>query len=201
MPTPIGHSLAGYAAAKLTRVELTRDERRFFVIAAAFGILPDVISLVLMRLVGEPDHGFSHSLLALAIVSLAAAALATRRGFRFWPVLLVVAAAYGSHLFADLLRPEPTADAGEQLLWPWHMAYAFDIRIFPHVPSRGESPNLLRWGWVVLPIMLREFVILAPIAALARFIPPARHRAPVERGRPRAQLASRHDAQPDRPGE
>ena len=174
MPTPIGHSLAGYAAAKLTRVELTRDERRLFVVAACVGILPDVLSLVLGRLVGEPDHAFSHSLLAMAIVSLVAAALATRRGFPFWAVLLVVAPAYGSHLFADLLRPAPTADAGEQLLWPLHTAYALDLRIFPHVPSRGEFPSLLRWGWAVVPIMLREFLILAPIAALARFIPPAR---------------------------
>jgi len=174
MPTPIGHGLAGYAAAKLTRIELTRDERRLFVAAACVGILPDVLSLVLGRLVGEPHHAFSHSLLAMAIVSLVVAALAARRGFRFWPVLVVVAAAYGSHLFADLLRPEPIADAGEQLLWPLHTAYALDIRIFPHVPSRGEFPGFLRWGWAVVPIMLRELVILAPVAALARFIPPRR---------------------------
>ncbi len=186
MPTPIGHGLAGYAAAKLTRVELSRDERRFFVAAAFVGILPDVLSLVLGRLVGEPDHAFSHSLLAMALVSLVLAALATRRGFRFWPVLLVVAAAYGSHLFADLLRPEPTADAGEQLLWPLHTAYALDIRIFPHVPSRGEFPSLVRWGWAVVPIMLREFVILAPIAAAARFIPPVRRGAGSRRVRQQA---------------
>ncbi len=112
MPTPVGHSLAGYIAAKLTRIELTRDERRLFALAAFFGILPDVLSLLLERLVNEPNHGFSHSLVALALVSLAAALVARRRGYAFAPVLLLVAAAYGSHLVTDLLRPEVTPDGG-----------------------------------------------------------------------------------------
>ncbi len=175
MPTPIGHSLAGYAAAKLTRVEITRDERRLFALAAFTGIFPDILSLVLERLAREPNHGFSHSLMALMLVSLLVALLATRRGHRFWPILLVVAAAYASHLLTDLLRPEPTPGAGEQLLWPLHTAYALRINIFPHVPGRGEAGGTVaRWAWATLPIMLREFVILAPLAVAARFIPPMR---------------------------
>ncbi len=175
MPTPIGHSLAGYAAAKLTRVEITRDERRLFAFAACVGVFPDLLGFVLEWLVREPNHGFSHSLAAVAVVSVVVALAASRRGFRFWPILLVVAAAYASHLVTDLLRPEPTPDAGEQLLWPLHTAYALRIDIFPHAPGRGEAGGtLLRWAWATLPIMLREFVILAPLAAAARFIPPLR---------------------------
>lgn len=178
MPTPIGHSLAGYIAAKLTRIELTRDERRLFALAAFFGILPDVLSYLLEQVAKEPNHGFSHSLVALALVSLATALWARHRGYRFAPVLLLVAAAYGSHLLTDLLRPEGPGGSGEQLLWPARTAYAVNVDIFPHIPTH-QREQLLPWAAVLLSIMLREAMILAPLALLARFIPPLRRgRAP-----------------------
>ncbi len=40
-----------------------------------------------------------------------------------------------------------------------------------------ERGQLLQWATVVLSIMLREAMILAPLAVLARFIPSRRRRA------------------------
>ncbi len=179
MPTPLGHSLAGYACARLTRVRLGRDDRLLFVFAGVFAILPDVLGLSLERLTGANTHGFAHSVLAMALVALAAAALATRRGFRFWPICALVAAAYGSHLLADLLRPAHAPQDGEQLFWPLPAAYGIALNILPHIPDRADFPRAAAYAWTIGGILLRETLVLGPLALLAHFIPariPARER-------------------------
>ncbi len=172
MPTPLGHSLAGYACARLTRVRLGRDDRLLFAVAALFAILPDLLGLSLERLTGANTHGFAHSVLALALVALAAAAVATRRGFRFWPIFALVAAAYGSHLLADLLRPERAAQDGEQLFWPLPAAYGISLNILPHIPDRADFPRAAAYARAIGAILLRETLVLGPLAVLAHFIPP-----------------------------
>ncbi len=172
MPTPLGHSLAGYAFARLTRVRITRDERAFFAFAALFAILPDLLGRLLELGAGMESHGFAHSLAALALVSLIAAAVAARRGFRFWPVLLLVAAAYGSHLGADLLRPKHVPKDGEQLFWPLPATYAIARNILPHIPDRAEFPSAAAFARAIGGILLRETLVLGPLALLAHFVPP-----------------------------
>ncbi len=171
MPTPIGHSLAGYAAARLTRVQLGSNERRLFLIAAAFGVLPDVLGQLTERFEGAAQHGFSHSIAAMLLVSLIAAGVARLAGWRFWPVLLFVVAAYGSHLIADLLRPPMGPTSGEQLVWPLAPRYAIDLNILPHVPPRRliHSPAGLA---VLSAFVLREVLVLAPVALACHFIRP-----------------------------
>jgi len=172
LPTPLGHSLAGYAFARLTRVRITRDERRLFVFAACIAVLPDALGESLAALTHTPTHGFAHSVAALLLVSVVVAGLGTRRGFRFWPVLLLVAAAYGSHLVADLLRPEVSPDDGEQLFWPLRGAYAISLNILPHIPNRGDFTGTAAYAWGIGAILLRELLVLGPLALLAHFIPP-----------------------------
>ncbi len=187
MPTPLGHSFAGYAFARLTRVRITRDERAFFAFAAIIAILPDLLGQGLERLAGIESHSFAHSLAALALVSLVTAAIATRRGFRFWPVLLMVAAAYGSHLAADLLRPELSPRDGEQLFWPLPGTYAVRFNILPHIPDHVEFPSAAAYARTLGGILLRETLVLGPLAVLAHFVPPripARRRAAQEREAP-----------------
>jgi len=172
LPTPFGHSLAGYAFARLTRVRVTRDERLLFVVAASIAILPDVLGEALRLLARMPAHGFAHSLAATALVAGVSAAVATRRGFRFWPVLLLVAAAYGSHLVADLLRPDVSPGDGEQLFWPLHGGYGITLNILPHVPSRGEFGNAAAYARGIGGILVREALVLGPLAVAAHFVPP-----------------------------
>lgn len=182
MPTPVGHSLAGYAAAKLTRVRLNGDDRILFLFAGFVAIIPDVLGQLTSRAQFSGAHGFSHSLVALALVSVVAASLGVGFGFRFWPLLLLVAAAYGSHLFADLLRPEPTAEAGEQILWPLSQSFGVNQNILPHVPHRWVYGGGIGWVYAVAGLALREVLVLGPVAVIAHFIP-ARISA---RGRERA---------------
>ena len=182
MPTPIGHSLAGYAAAKLTRVQLGANEKRLFLAAAAFGVLPDVLGLLTETFRAESQHGVSHSIVALALVSLAAAGLARGVGWRFWPVLLFVGAAYGSHLVADLLRPALGPTSGEQLLWPLPGRYGISVNILPHVPGWAGMPGLGTWLRGMSALVLREVVVLAPIAVACHYIRPAVASKPMEEG-------------------
>ena len=172
MPSPLGHSLAGYAAARLTRIRITRDERLLFAFAALVAVLPDLIGQTLTYLVDTSPHGFAHSLAALLLVAALAAALGTRRGFRFWPVFALVAAAYGSHLLADLLRPEASPQDGEQLFWPLPATFGITLNIFPHIPDRAEHPAFLDYALTLAAIAAREALILGPIALLAHLVPP-----------------------------
>ena len=194
MPSPLGHSLAGYAAARLTRIRITRDERLLFAFAALVGVLPDLIGQTLTHLVDTSPHGFAHSLAALLLVATLAAALGTRRGFRFWPLFAVVAAAYGSHLLADSLRPEALPSDGEQLFWPLPTTYGITLNIFPHIPDRSEHPALLDFALSLAGIATREALILGPIALLAHMVPP---RIPARRG---ARGASALPAEAASPG-
>lgn len=172
MPSPLGHSLAGYACARLTRVRITRDERLFFAFAAGVAILPDVFGETLWRTLRVPPHTFAHSIAAMVLVALAGAAIGTLRGFRFWPVFLVVAAAYGSHLLADLLRPDFTPLEGEQLFWPLRHTYAIDLNILPHIPVHAAYAHPAAYVRAVGAILLRELLVLGPLALLAHFVPP-----------------------------
>lgn len=178
MPTPIGHSLAGYAAAKLTRVQLGDDERRLFLAAAFFGVLPDALGFVTDDLLAGAQHGFSHSLAGMIVVSLLAAGIWSRGGRRFWPVLLFVAAAYGSHLVADLLRPILDATSGEQLFWPLPGRYGIELNILPHVPTWTRPVAV--WWRELAAIVAREILLLAPIAFACRFLRPVVPTRPAE---------------------
>ncbi len=172
MPTPLGHALAGYAFVRCTRVRITRDERALFAFAALVAILPDLMGTLLEHLAGMQSHSFAHSLAAMTLIALTVAAIASRRGFRFWPVLLVVAAAYGSHLVADLLRPEHQPGDGEQLFWPLPGAYGIALNILPHIPDRAEFPTAASFARAIGGILLREALLLGPLAIVAHFVPP-----------------------------
>ena len=172
MPTPFGHSLAGYAFARLTRVQVTRDERLLFVFAASVGILPDLLGETLWKLARMPTHGFAHSLAAMVLVAAVSAAVAARGGFRFWPVVLLVAAAYGSHLATDLLRPDVTPGDGEQLLWPLRGSYGITFNILPHIPVHGGFGDTAAHVRAIGSILVREALVLGPLAVAAHFVRP-----------------------------
>ncbi len=183
MPSPVGHSLAGYALARLTRVRITRDERVLFVFAACVAILPDFFGEIAWHIFRDPPHGYAHSVAAMLLLALVGGALGTLRGFRFWPVFLVIAAAYGSHLIADLLRPDIVPLEGEQLFWPLPQTYAIDLNILPHIPERANFAGQAAYAWAIGGLLLREILVLGPLAILAHFVPP---RIPARTGATRA---------------
>src|SRR5262252_8840811 len=130
MPTPVGHSLAGIAVALASgRRRRFRDFRGFLaspttVLCVAVATLPDVDLLF---------PGFhrtaTHSVTATIVVAVIAAAVTARATSRTsgttdalrriaWPVVVMVAAAHGSHLLLDWLNCDPSQQPGIEALWP-----------------------------------------------------------------------------------
>ena len=132
MPTPIGHALAGVAAAWL--VDLVPGRRAWrtalpaspwyqragdgiTLICAALAVLPDVDLFF-------PRHRTAtHSLSAVAFVALFAAAMAANAARPIARVALMCAGAYTTHLLLDWLATDAYPPAGIQALWPFSQSW------------------------------------------------------------------------------
>ena len=127
MPSPIGHALAGIAVAWTAdllpgdRLWRTAPEtapwyRRagdgLTLLCAGLGAAPDLdLAFVTHRTV-------THSIGAVLLVGLMAAALAANARRPIARVALMCAAAYGSHLLLDWLGTDSYPPLGIQALWP-----------------------------------------------------------------------------------
>lgn len=153
MSTPLGHMLAGSAAA------VTAGSRtptlRVLAVGALAGGAPDLDFLPGLIL-GDParfHHGPSHSLLFAVLVAGLAWLLASRhRGA--WA--LAAGAAYASHLLLDALTVDPSPPVGIQLLWPVSDAYvASPFRPLPRVLHTAVNViNLHNFGVAVMELAL-----------------------------------------------
>ena len=127
MPSPIGHALAGIAVAWTadllpgdrtwrTAPETAPWYRRagdgLTLLCAGLGAAPDLdLAFVTHRTV-------THSIGAVLLVGLVAAALAANARRPIARVALMCAAAYGSHLLLDWLGTDSYPPLGIQALWP-----------------------------------------------------------------------------------
>lgn len=132
MPSPIGHALGGVAAAWLVDLipgprawRSARASASWFkragngltVACAALAIAPDLDVLV------GGHRMMTHSVGAVIIVGLAAAAIAAYAERPILRVALMCAAAYGTHPLLDLLAVDRFWPYGLQLLWPFSQAW------------------------------------------------------------------------------
>ena len=160
MPSPIGHSLAGFAVARLLGVrDLPHTARA--VLAAN---LPDVdFALGLSH--GGPTHSLGAALACGAVSALLPGRGGAGRAFR------LATAAYTSHLLLDWLGKTPEgAGGGIPVIWPlsdWRTASP--RHVFPTISTKGgDGPFVaqlinrhnLRAG-------LYELTLLGPIALVA----------------------------------
>ena len=150
MPSPIGHVLAGVAAAwtvdllpgnhvwnaapTTARGLWARAGGGLTALCAGLGAAPDLDLLV------GGHRTATHSLTAVAlvgVVSAVAAAASARPALR---MAFICAAAYGSHLVLDLVAVDQVIPQGIQLLWPFsHRWFITGWNIFPAT----ERKNLL----------------------------------------------------------
>ncbi len=195
MPGPVGHALAGVAAAWTADLVPGRRGWRtagpsasFFaragggltLLCAALGALPD-LDLVLSR-----HRSITHSVGAILVVSILAIGVTgwvTRKvqssKFKVQSVArvtLMCAAAYGSHLLLDWLGVDTRMPYGLQALWPFsdHW-YISGLDLFPQTERREFfSPAALRINLfatayeaaVMLPVLAALWLVR--VKALAR---------------------------------
>jgi membrane-bound metal-dependent hydrolase YbcI (DUF457 family) len=169
MPTPFGHALGGIGVVWLAD-GLSRRRRAgtaLTLACAALAALPDADLLLPTR-----HRGMSHSIAAVAVVSIVAAGVTrwvTRRGWCLdglgWRVALLCGAAYASHLLLDWLGTDTSAPFGLQMLWPitdrWYLS-GWDV--FPRVERREflSAATLL----VNLKAVLFEAIALGALLAV-----------------------------------
>jgi membrane-bound metal-dependent hydrolase YbcI (DUF457 family) len=174
MPSPIGHALAGVAAA--WAVDLIPGDRAWrtapdtqslycraggglTVACAVFGAAPDLdLAFIEHRTV-------THSIGAVCVVTLFAAAIAASRRRPIVRITAMCAAAYGSHLLLDWLGVDRYPPLGLQLLWPInHEWYISGVDLFRQTARQRiftRGPMLVN-----LRAIAQEIAILAPVVVV-----------------------------------
>jgi membrane-bound metal-dependent hydrolase YbcI (DUF457 family) len=164
MPTPIGHALAGITVGCLVLAgraprasgRVRRDWIRPVALVAMLGAAPDLDFLAGVH------SAYTHSLGAMLVVGLAAAALITTHR-----IIAAVAAsvAYGSHIALDWLGTDTVAPYGIMALWPLSSDYFLSDRfVFLAICREYRLGECWLHNGSAL---LRELVFLTPPALLA----------------------------------
>jgi membrane-bound metal-dependent hydrolase YbcI (DUF457 family) len=172
MPSPIGHALAGVAAA--WAVDLLPGDRAWrtapqpaswykragnglTLACAALGAAPD------LDLLFGVHRTVTHSVAAVVFVALYAAAFAVSTGRPMARVALMCAAASSTHLLLDWLGADNYPPRGIQALWPLSLEWFIsNTDLFPQT-ARQElwtSASLLK----NLRAIVQEIAILGPTA-------------------------------------
>jgi len=176
MPSPFGHALAGVAAA--WAADLVPGDRTWRTAppfaswyaragngltfaCACLAVLPDV-DLVMLPFKPNVHRTVTHSLGAVLVVGLVAAAMATKARRPVTRVSLTCAAAYATHLLLDWLGTDRFPPYGLRLLWPFSQAWFIsDWDLFRQTARRQlTSPAIIRLNLLAIA---QEMAILIPI--------------------------------------
>lgn len=175
MPSPVGHILTGFAialaAAPADPVVPSRTSprpRSLFPLAvscAALAALPD-----LDLLLAGTHRTASHSLVAVAVITLAAAAIARRASLPYaGRIALLCGSAYASHLLLDWLGTDnQNPPFGVQLFWPIERWYISGWNLFRSTERRQIfSSATIAYN---LRTLVQEVGLLLPVLAATWFV-------------------------------
>ncbi len=166
MALPIAHATAGYLVQRLGRRRAPGVDWPLALAFMAIGNLPDV-DFVVGFLLGRPGtfhRGISHTVVAAIVFGIVGGTLLRWwRGGRWWPVVLLCAAAYGSHLLVDAFTIDQRGPAGAQFFWPFSDAYYISpVTLFGEILIDGTSRQGFIWSIVAWPtvwVLAREALI------------------------------------------
>jgi len=176
MPSPIGHALAGAAAAWAAdlvpgdRVWRTAPRYASWYAKAGNGltlacvclaVLPD-IDLVMLPFTPQVHRTATHSIGAVLLVGLVAAVVARIGRRPVARVSLMCAAAYATHLLLDWLGADRFPPFGLQMFWPFNDGWFISgWDLFPQTARRQLlSPAIIRLNVIAIA---QETAILLPI--------------------------------------
>ena len=188
MPSPIGHALAGIAVAwTADLIPGNRAWRTAPDAAPWYQRAGDGLTLLCAGLGAAPDldlafaahRTVTHSLGAVCLVGVCAAALAANARRPISRVALMCAAAYGSHLLLDWLGADFYPPRGIQLMWPinreWYISgmdvfrQTARLRVFTHGPMMTNARAILQEIAILGPAVTA--VWLVRVKTLARLAP------------------------------
>ncbi|HET8656853.1 MAG TPA: metal-dependent hydrolase [Longimicrobiaceae bacterium] len=161
MSFPPAHFLVGAGVAELTLTAVPLPRWKAWVVGGLLAVSPDVdIGLGMLLGRGGEYHGtFTHSVFAVVVVTLVAAALAGRR----WAFL--AGATYASHLAVDLLDDRGRTNV--MLGWPLTLDNPDAIaRVFPTVPFEQGRGALHAALSLLHPVVLHRLIEQTMIGAL-----------------------------------
>jgi inner membrane protein len=179
MPSPLGHSLAGYIIHQATDSRVARNGWQLLVLYILVANSPD-LDFIPGFFIGEPNryhHGISHSIgFALAFsVGLSTLRFFLRRD-RFWRKLGIFFLLYSSHLGLDYLSTDTSPPHGQPLFWPLSSTYYIaPITLFPDIRRVSNSVGdfvvslaCLHNLWAACLEFLLLFPLLLIVQALRR---------------------------------
>ncbi|HWW85334.1 MAG TPA: metal-dependent hydrolase [Vicinamibacterales bacterium] len=197
MPSPVGHALAGLAAA--WAIDLTPGDRAWRTASPTapwYQRAGNGLTLACGALAVAPDldlffgshREMTHSLGAVVLVTLVAVAWALVLDRPPGRVAVMCAVAYSTHLFLDWLGADTHPPYGLQLLWPVSKAWFISgFNIFPETARQhllsGTTirQNLVAVTWEVILVGPLALVLwLVRVKALAGFpteVPGSHHAA------------------------
>jgi inner membrane protein len=171
MPSPIGHTIAGFCGYFLApKGWIPKPQLNTLLASIVIANLPD-IDILPGLLLGNPTlfhrqatHSITASLLVGAMVSMLAR-------WRQPSVNLIkvgawTTALYFSHIFLDMLVTDPSPPRGLQLFWPFSDAYfIFPITVFGGFDYFDPEIGMIRSMLAVNNLMtvIRELMLMLPV--------------------------------------
>lgn len=168
MPSPLGHALAGAAAAWLIQPPARRAGRldtprllRQATVFAAIAALPD------LDLLWGQHSGPTHGLGAAVIVGFIAWVAVQQQGWEGmpgWRIGLAAGAAYASHTLLDWLGSDTSAPIGIMALWPLSREhFESDFHVFMAISRHYRREGFLQQNVMAVT---RELALLVPVVAV-----------------------------------
>jgi inner membrane protein len=194
MPTPIGHSLAGYAVLVFFK-KSSLQKNLYWIILVLFMANAADLDWLPGFMQGQPalfHQGLTHSLGFAILFSSGVAVLFLVKGKPFLPIFSLCFFSYITHLGLDYLSPDGREPFGIPLFWPFsneHFISPTPIFIgVRHVNS--TSASTLEWIDGILDIhnlfsITLEAIIISPFILLGMWI---RRNRKHEVGKSRFQL-------------
>jgi membrane-bound metal-dependent hydrolase YbcI (DUF457 family) len=163
MPSPVGHTLAGLAAAFFTSslARFPSLSPRVVAASVAVAVAPD-----LDLLVRGTHRTYTHSIGASVVVAAVSWLMLRRRSPNALAASAAITAAHASHLLVDWLSKDTASPSGLTILWPFSSTYFISgVDLFGEISRRYwlldefVLGNLKAAAW--------ELFLLVPIALLA----------------------------------
>ena len=178
MPSPIGHSLAGYAI--YSSVE-ARQNWRTIILFVLVAILPD-IDFLPGFIVGSPNkyhHQFTHSLGFAVIVGLLSSGFLSIKGNKqFWRNFWIFSGLIFSHVVLDFFTLDTSVPYGEQLLWPFTTEYYLaPVWLFRDVDRVSSSDFFIKSLFIQhnLWTVVVECAVLLPVIGVIHILKKKHH--------------------------